>query len=232
MKFRTLLIVFFTVLIVEIAANLFDLRSVQYSSKPSLMLLLIYYFVSNAKSLAIQKNLIIAALSFSLLGDVVLLLEKQYTWVFAVGLASFLIAHVFYVVYFWEMRKFNLKSAAPNFLSIFAVAAYSITFYFFLFSNVGNLKIPILIYTIVISLMLMISLSAFELKSQTFGKICVAGTILFTFSDSILAINRFVFSIYFGSALVMLVYATGQLLITEGALRNLKQINMGSRISK
>ncbi len=70
--------------------------------------------------------------------------------------------------------------------------------------------------------MLITSFNAFDLTSQSFGRICVAGTILFTMSDSILAINRFGFSIYFGSALVMFAYAVAQLLITEGALGNLK----------
>lgn len=226
MKFRNLIIIFCIALITECAANSANLQTVQYFSKPSLMLILIYYFATNTKNLLIQKNLVIAALSFSWLGDVVLLFEKQFSGLFIFGLLSFLTAHIFYAVYFWQMRKVNLIDSKPRFVITFAVLIYSAAFYFFLFPSVGDLSFPILIYMIVISVMLLASIHAFNLNLQTFGKICVAGTILFTFSDSILALNRFIFPMQFGSALVMLAYATSQLLITEGALRNLKNVQV------
>jgi uncharacterized membrane protein YhhN len=232
MKFRTLLIVFFGALAIEIVSNALNFGAVQFISKPSLMLILIYYFSINAKGLAKERNLIIAALTFSWLGDVVLLVEKQYSWLFAFGLASFLVAHICYVVYFWQMRKINLKGAKMNFIVVFAVLVYSLTFYCILFPHIGVLKIPILMYITVISLMLILSLNAFDLKSQPFGRICVAGTSLFALSDSVLATNRFLLSIKFGSSLVMLFYATSQLLITEGALRNLTGQNIDSNKSK
>ena len=72
--------------------------------------------------------------------------------------------------------------------------------------------------------MLITSLHAFDFKKQPFGKLCVVGTFLFVISDSILAINRFVFPIPLGGVFVMLAYAIGQLLIMEGALRNLRKI--------
>ncbi len=226
MKFRNLIIIFCIALIIECAASSANLREVQYFSKPSLMVILIFYFLSNSKNLPFQKKLIIAALSFSWIGDVVLLFEKQFSGLFIFGLLSFLAAHIFYAAYFWQIGKVNLIDSKPRFAVIIAVLVYSVAFYFFLFPNVGSLRIPILIYMILISLMLLTSIHAFNLRSQTFGKICVAGTMLFTFSDSILAINRFVVSIYLGSSLVMLVYATSQLLITEGALRNLKNVQV------
>ncbi len=222
MKLRTLLIVFFAALIVEIAANLLNLRSVQYFSKPSLMLFLICYFVLNSKNLPKLKNLIIAALVFAWFGDCVLLIERQFPSIFVLGLVCFLIAHVFYVIFFWKIRKLNLKNPKINYVALFAVLIYSGALYSLVFLGAGHLRIPVVIYTAVISLMLMISLNAFDLRSQSFGKICVVGTVLFAISDSILALNRFAFSIYFSSALVMFSYAIAQLLITEGALKNLR----------
>ncbi len=225
MRSKNLLLIFAFALLIECLAIVFNLTAVQYVSKPSLMLILGCYFAANSRRLGRQKSLIIAALVFSWIGDVVLLAEKKFAWLFVIGLASFLIAHIFYVVYFWQIRKINSVGVKIKLFPVIAVLAYSLTFYFFLLPNVGTLKIPILFYTVIISLMLIASFQAFDLSTQSFGRICVAGALLFTLSDSILAYNRFVSPIPFGGAFVMLTYALGQLLIAEGALRNLNYIN-------
>ena len=91
--------------------------------------------------------------------------------------------------------------------------------------NLGGMVFPVLIYVSVISLMLILCFNAFDLRSNRFGQICLAGTMLFALSDSILAIDRFIFPIHYGGVFVMLTYAVGQLLITEGSLRNLRNLN-------
>lgn len=226
MRSKGLIILFVVALVLECFANGYRIATIQILSKPSLMLILIAYFIQNSKKLNPLKNLIIAAIFFSWLGDVILLFEKDLPFLFVFGLLSFLLAHIFYVIYFWQIRKHNCPEPKIKPLILIGVFAYTGIFYLFLFPFLSSLKIPVFIYCFIISLMLITSLHAFDLKKQAFGKICVSGTFLFVLSDSILAINRFVLPILFGKIFIMLAYSIGQLLIVEGALRNLRKVSL------
>lgn len=225
MNFRILAPVYFFALAVEIFANLSGNLRLQYFSKPALMLILIFYFLVNTRRLAGGiKYLVVFALAFSWLGDVLLLFDKQFKSFFIYGLAAFLVAHVFYIIYFLRIRRRNRPGKLPSALIFAAIAAYTLALFGFIAPNVKNLLVPVGIYAIVISTMLAASIAAFDFGRQTFGKIAVAGTLLFIVSDSILAINRFAAPFEFAPVFVMLTYAAAQLLITEGSLRNLRAL--------
>jgi uncharacterized membrane protein YhhN len=230
MSFQILLAVYFFALAVELFANLTSRAALQYFSKPSLMLILLAYYVLNTRRLAAPpKYPIIFALVFSWLGDVLLLVDKQTKSLFIYGLIAFLIAHLFYIFYFWEIRKANKIERLPNPLIFIAVAAYSLSLFGFVAPHVKSLLIPVGVYAVVISTMLGASLAAFDFGKQNFGKISVAGTLLFIVSDSILAINRFAAPFEYASVFVMATYALAQLLIAEGSLRNLREIDLTPR---
>ena len=224
MSFQILPAVYFVALAVELLANLTGAASVQYFSKPSLMLiLLVYYFLNTRKSASSLKYTIILALAFSWLGDVLLLIDKQTKSFFLYGLLAFLIAHLFYIFYFLKIRRVNQPEKLPNPLIFLAVAAYTVSLFALLAPHVKNLLVPIGVYALVISTMLAASLAAFDFGKQSFGKISVAGTLLFIVSDSILAINRFAAPFDLAPVFVMTTYALAQFLITEGSLRNLRE---------
>lgn len=224
MNFRILAPLYFFALAAEIFAHLTVNREMQYFSKPALMLILLFYFLVNSRKLASEKYLIIFAFAFSWLGDVFLLFDKQYQSFFIYGLVAFLTAHVFYIVYFLRIRRLNQTEKLPNALIFVAIAAYTLTLFGFIAPSVKNLLIPVAIYALVISTMLAASLAAFDFGKQNFGRIAVAGTLLFIVSDSILAINRFAAPFEYASVFIMLTYALAQLLITESSLRNLREI--------
>jgi uncharacterized membrane protein YhhN len=224
MSFQILAAVYFFALAVEIFANLTGNLRLQYFSKPLLMLVLIFYFVAGTKRLASIKYLIVFALAFSWLGDVLLLLDKRTKSFFIYGLTAFLIAHIFYIFYFLKIRRLNKPEKLPNLLIFLGIAAYTLALFGFVAPHVKDLLVPVAVYALVISTMLCASLAAFDLKNQSFGKISVAGTLLFIVSDSILAVNRFAAPFEYAPVFVMLTYAFAQLLITEGSLRNLRAI--------
>lgn len=226
MNFQILLIIYFFALAVEIFANLSGSFQLQYFSKPSLMLILIFYYALNSKKLGSAKHLIILALVFSWLGDVLLLLDKQFKTFFIFGLIAFLVAHIFYIFYFWTIRKINNIANLPNASIFVGIAAYTLILFGFVAPNVKDLIVPVAIYALVISVMFAASFIAFDFKLHAFGKICLAGTFLFLISDSILAINRFVAPFTLAPVLIMLTYAIAQLLITEGSLRNLGEVRI------
>lgn len=100
------------------------------------------YFVSSKK----LNFWVIGALVFSYLGDILLLDKAQY---FVFGLASFLVAHLLYIkVTASEIQKVIWKE----------ILLVSIPFVLFLFGllqllypNLNEMKIPVIVYGIVIS---------------------------------------------------------------------------------
>ena len=64
MSFRVLLVIYSAALTIETFANLTQNTGLQSFSKPSLMLILMFYFLINARKLDFVKFLIAAALFF------------------------------------------------------------------------------------------------------------------------------------------------------------------------
>lgn len=149
---------------------------------------------------------IILGLFFSILGDFFLSIEEKY---FIYGVISFFITHIFYIIAFLNIKfSFNLYL-----LSI--LLFIGITTYLMMFKNLGNLKLPILLYTFIIIIMLYFSLMI--LLSSNFGYLfrytLFSGALLFFISDSILSTNKYMFKIRYRDYLVGLTYFIGQILI-------------------
>jgi len=225
MNLKIFKFLYFIALTIEIFAQATGNISFQYFSKPSLMVLLIVYYADGTKKTVLRiKHLIIAALFFSWLGDVLLLLDKQYKTLFIYGLTAFLTAHICYILYFLKIRTINRAGKIPNKLIFASIAVYTISLFAYLAPNVENLLIPVAFYALVISTMLAVSMTAFDFAKQNYGKLAVAGTLLFVVSDSILAINRFAAPFAFAPVFIMLTYGLAQFFITESSVQNLKEL--------
>jgi uncharacterized membrane protein YhhN len=217
MKPKMLIVLYFIALAVECLAILVGSTILHFVSKPLLMPVLALYLYSSTSKSSPARHLILGALAFSWIGDIVLMLDKLYGSLFIYGLIGFLGAHVCYLMYFLRIRKINTSARSHNIVGSLLVFGYMATFYVFLYPGLGGLKIPVLIYAIFITLMLLSSLRAFDLRSQVFGRICVMGTLIFAVSDSVLAINRFAAPFEYASLFIMVTYAVAQFLIVEGA---------------
>ncbi|MGC2234918.1 MAG: lysoplasmalogenase [Pyrinomonadaceae bacterium] len=218
-------VIYFFILTVEVFALYFGLQTVQFFSKPSLMLILLVYFRVKSQKYISQKNLIMLALFFSWLGDIFLLFDKQKPQLFIYGLAAFLIAHLFYIVYFYQIRAKNAVKKKINIPALSAILIYVVSLFILLAPNLGTLQSPVAVYTLALSIMLLASIHGFDFYKHDFAKLCIAGTSLFVVSDSLLAINRFYQPFAFASVLIMLTYAVAQFLITVGALKNLEYLD-------
>lgn len=217
MKPKVLLILYFLALAVECVATLSGSPWLHLMSKPLLMpVLAAYFYVSTSRS-SPAGYLILGALGFSWTGDVILMLDRMYGSLFIYGLIGFLGAHVCYLLYFVKIGKMGAAAPSPKITGSLLIFAYMTTFYAFLYPGLGGLKVPVLIYAVFITLMLLSSLRAFDLRTQPFGRICVMGTLIFAVSDSILAINRFVSPFRYAPLFIMTTYGIAQFLIVEGA---------------
>ena len=129
------------------------------------------------------KYIIIIALVFSLMGDIFLMLPKDR---FIHGLLSFLVAHLFFIV------AFSSNLGTPfHLLSIIPVLLFFLTVAKILWSHLGKMKIPVIIYALVISAMLLSSIELWLQKKELWSSFVLTGGLLFCLSDSLLAYNRF-----------------------------------------
>ncbi len=194
-------------------------KRVRYVSKPGAMLLLIAWFgqVGHWQGPLVWFGL---ALVLSLAGDALLMLPERF---FLFGLVAFLTAHIFYVV---GLNILPLPIRWEGLAAALVVAALGVSM--FRYIRRGLLKreggqamiAPVMVYSAVISLMLISALLNFwrpglPLQAAVFA---AAGAALFYISDSLLATNRFVARVPAGDFWVMLTYHLGQFGLAIGAL--------------
>jgi len=221
---KIFLIGFAVVLIADLIGIYLKNDILVYVAKPLIVISLIVYFLSATWKFENGLMKIIArALTFSWLGDVVLMFESFNKNIFLIGLVSFLFAHLIYINFFSIVRageKIKLKTGL-----ILLVVVYYSGLIFLLFNDLHEMKIPVLVYGIVISVMFLLALHMLFIKNKEAGKMMMLGALLFVASDSILAINKFYESFEFAGIAIMLTYGIAQLLITLGAVRYITSIS-------
>ncbi|MFK7050216.1 MULTISPECIES: lysoplasmalogenase [Flavobacterium] len=165
------------------------------------------------------KNLLLSALFFSWIGDVVLMFAHKDELFFILGLVSFLISHILFILLF---TKQNQTKANSNFfwIGFIFVILYLFEILHFLFPYLGGLKIPVTIYASTISIMLLMAIKGYFNWSKPNNLTILIGALFFVSSDSILAINKFYPELELPKSgfLIMITYITAQFLITKGIL--------------
>ena len=193
-------------------------KNLNFFLKPILIPILIFgvYFYQNFPT----KNILLTALVFSWIGDVILLFSDISEIYFILGLVSFLISHIVYCILFNRQTKRNLKknSIAIGIGSIL-IACYLIGMLSVLLPSLGDLKIPVIVYASVISIMLLFAYNGLLSWNEPGNKLVFSGAVVFVISDSILAINKFYNPIEKSSFFIMLTYLVAQYLIVIGILK-------------
>ena len=197
-------ILFLIVLILEIYASISYNRTLVYIAKPLLMPILMFI----AYHEGVKNKWLYIALLFSFGGDVFLMFSGLNY--FLLGLSSFLLAHVFYIVLFVPQAKFS-------FLPIVAFGVVTAGYLTFLYPHIASdFRIPVIAYCVVITLMGIVAAS--RNKSGSYGYI-LTGAILFIISDSLIAYNKFYIALDNDALLVMTTYGAAQFLILEGWIK-------------
>lgn len=189
--------------------------------KPVLIPILIS-IVSVSEPFKTQKTLLLA-LFCSWIGDVLLLFADQNALFFISGLVSFLVAHLIYIYLFHQQEiQYNRNS---HFKFIPIVAVYLLVMLSLLWDTLKEMKIPVTVYAIVISLMLFMSIKAFFQWGKPSNFWVLIGAILFVISDSILAINKFHSPIPMSSFWIMSTYLGAQFCIVNSILQKQKKLS-------
>lgn len=221
MKKKYWLIIYLLVLASEIIAVQLDNYVLQTVFKPILMPLLAAWFIA---ALKINKNRlkswVMAALFFSWTGDILLLLQEKNSIFFLTGLVSFLLAHICYIIFFHKVRLTESIKANPWLLLL--VVIYYAGLIIWMNPYLGEMKLPVRVYGIVISFMFMLAMHMLYLKNKPAGRFMMTGALLFLISDSALAINKFYRPFEGAGIVIMFTYGLAQLLIVYGAMNYIR----------
>lgn len=203
-------------LLIAFAADLFfvyqNQNAPRFFTKTLLVPLLILICLLETKPLSHSKtqplnHLFLTGLIFSFFGDLFLL----FNWGFLPGLGSFLLAHFFYIFCF---TKLTVRKHLPILAA--GLLVYVTVLIFYLFPYLKEMKIPVIIYGVVIAAMLYFAV-------RTTNKNLILGAVLFVISDSVLAINLFVKETTVLSMIVMITYISAQWFLVKGLLSNSKK---------
>jgi uncharacterized membrane protein YhhN len=199
-----------------IRAEILGKRRQTYVLKPISTLIVIAVallsFLEPAQNLTYAIGVLLGLL-LSFGGDVALMFQENRK-AFTIGLVFFLLAHVAYTAVFGLLGR----SSAWDALSALVLLVVGVGFYTLLKPNLGPMRIPVVVYIIVISIMVNRAVST--LVSPAFGggqaMMVTAGAVLFYVSDVILAANRF-WKPWKYHRISLAFYYSGQLLIALAA---------------
>jgi sterol desaturase/sphingolipid hydroxylase (fatty acid hydroxylase superfamily)/uncharacterized membrane protein YhhN len=182
--------------------------------KPLVMCFAMFFVAARAYSTRAMTRfdvLLLLALVFSLGGDVFLMLPGNY---FIPGLASFLVAHIFYIALFRQGQPWF-----PSKRALFAVLAVGAVMYSIVWGGLGDpvLKIAVAAYVTVISLMAAQAIGRADALGDAAARRVAIGACIFMVSDSLIAINKFVTPVALSSLWILATYYTAQILIVHNA---------------
>lgn len=216
---------FFADLLAELLAIAFQWNNMRLFTKPLLLIILLTAFIISSAKFPPLRYYIAVALFFSWLGDFFLLMDPKISYGFIAGLGSFLVAHILYILFFMRVRNNHLLQKPWNIFVIAAVVVYAMALFVFLYPHIGNLKLPVAVYALTISIMLIAAVHAFNKYNLDAARNCIAGAILFVVSDSLLSVNKFYGSFPAAGIFIMVTYALAQFAITKGSLQYLAGVN-------
>ena len=185
--------------------------------KPLLMpLLFLYVYYQEAFS---TKKLLLLGLTFSWIGDILLLFASRGELSFIAGLLSFLTAHVFYIYLFSKLgTTVAYKKNLVFWAGFIMILLYLQSLLAMLSPKLGTLKIPVTIYAVAISIMLAFAWRGYFSWNPSSRFFILFGAMSFVASDSLLAINKFNSPFEYASFFIMVTYLAAQYGIVCGVV--------------
>jgi uncharacterized membrane protein YhhN len=204
--------------IIYLGIQFLNLEGFDFYMKPLLLPILMGVVIVSEKFPS--KKTLFTALTFSWIGDIVLLFSDRGELYFIFGLVAFLISHLVYISLFSKQQNTKTNDNKVLFwIGVLAILAYFIFMIGTLFPKLGPLKIPVLVYAVVITTMLFFAFKGSLKWATPASKYILIGAIVFVSSDSILAFNKFYAPIVHASFYIMATYCLAQYLIVVGILK-------------
>lgn len=208
---RNKTIFYFALGIINIVSGILDIEWLNYVSKPLLMISLFFFYFQKVKqNMKISDKIMLVSLIFSCLGDTFLMFQGKNPQFFLLGLGSFLVAQLAYSGVFKPLGVTSYNKRFPFII-------YGFLFVLLLSNKIPKgFMLPISAYAPAIMWM---GITAAERQTNQKSYLFVLiGAILFIISDSLIAVNKFAFSIPLSGLWIMATYIAAQYLIVEGVL--------------
>lgn len=197
-KENFLLSVSFIVAIAFFVALAIQNDTIRLISKPIPVLILAILLISQKG----YKKFIFGGFVFSVLGDI--LLELPYD-LFVFGLGAFFVAHIFYII------AFTKRSKKKEIFALLILLLIGTVIFFILYKNLGDMKISVAAYMIVILTMVWRAWAQKSVDKR--AMLAFIGAVSFLVSDANIAFNKFCCPYASADWVIMILYWLGQYLI-------------------
>ena len=203
---------------VATATGALGLTELHYVFKPLTMAIAIIFIATHAYCTRARGQFntnfyafLTLALVASLLGDVFLMLPGNY---FIPGLASFLVAHLFYIALFRQGQRWF-----PSRKALLIVLGFGAAMYAVLWPSLQDpvLKTAVAAYVIAISLMAAQAIGRAVVLDDSASRWVAVGACVFMLSDSLIASNKFLQPLPLAPLWILLTYYAAQILIVHNA---------------
>lgn len=228
------LILFLISSFTHLSAIAFDYEILGFYTKPLLISSLAFWFYTSVNSTSsASRRFFLIGLVFSVIGDILLMLVKSKGELFfLLGLGSFLLAHLSYIIAFFRYPKFKSGIIWKQKWLVSPFVIVLIAILFFLWNGLGAFKIPVVIYSATIITMSIFCLNLKNRMPKVSWQIIFTGAVFFVLSDLTIAIKKFQYpamSEDWSGLAIMSTYILGQFLLTAGMasslLSNEKKLN-------
>jgi uncharacterized membrane protein YhhN len=220
MTSRVLLVLYAAIGVVNVIAELMSNTSVAHATKPMLMpllaLWLIAYWRASGSATALPRALrwLLVGVGFAWFGD--LFLMGSGDLFFMAGIGAFLLMQVCYIVAFTRVEGPGLVRAWKIALIPYVLVWLGINA--LVSSGVGSLRIPVLIYSVVLITMAVAALDLVIRVPRDKGWRVAIGAAVFVVSDAMIALTAFgpLTDSAGLSAFVMATYIVAQAMVVTG----------------
>lgn len=227
MKKIFLYVVFVIIVVGDLVGEYLQSPQIDYIFKPLIMIWIASFFAIHSKH--INKKIVkltLFAFLFSWLGDILLMFANEKFSFFVLGLVSFLIAQLFYINLFLNTIVLSGERPFLKKHSIYLVfyIIYGLAVYTLLYNSLnGVLKLAVFVYMLALLSMSAMALNRYGNGHRISFQYVFTGSLLFVFSDTLIAINRFLVPIPFEGMLIMATYISAQFLIMRGLLKQYEE---------
>ena len=202
---------FFIAAAADIYAIVTENESLETYAKPMLLTLLAVVYLVSVKK---PNFWYVLGMFFCFLGDVLLMFKGVNFFMY--GIAAFLLAHMVYIkitVGFLpkDLTAKMITSALP-FVFFFGLLIYLI------YPNLGEMLIPVVVYGITISTFGSVTFLNYREEKSTENLWLFVGAIIFIFSDSLIALNKFYEPNDLYGVSIMITYILAQFLICKAMI--------------
>lgn len=227
--YRNLILLFWINALIHVFSIILGLNLLILITKPLIMPILagVFYFKTRDVKRQVPVSYLYLAMLFSFFGDVLLMFMDQGEIYFITGLAAFLFAQILYFITYrhYRYKGSNVAGWGTRLIYSCIIIAYTVILWISLFPHLGEMLIPVTLYTSTIFAMVIMAIFRHNRTSTLSFYLVFSGAVIFLISDSLIAINKFMVPVFYERLLVISTYMIAQFLIITGLAEhvNLRQ---------